>query len=444
METLSTKLFQLIGTVLVLMTCTPSFGQEVYTLDKVIQQTIEKYPIFESRSLEIERSKNMELQAKMQYLPNLNAYMSHGYNWGQSIDPFTNAFASTRVRTNRFALSSDVELFKGFERYFNLQGTELSIQQAELQLIVEKKKIIRDIASTYLELMMVWEEQKIDSLGLELLNQQTDIIIRRTKAGNASYSDTVSIHTEKLAVQSRMLIAQQNVRRLENKLKQFMGLAPQKEVQFVDQLLDVSVSLEVEQLSTVELENARINVEREKIAEKLIQSSAYPYLYFNYSTGTGYSGNSIQFNPDGTTSVTPFFNQLDQNFYQSLTFNLSIPIFNRMSVKGDVKNQQIKIEQAELELKNLQQTTEYEYFELKQTYLDKLTNVNLSSRIEESAKMNFELETKKFEKGLINFYQLSEAQNRFLQRKSEKNKATFESYLSRLLIAVYLEEIGIN
>ena len=49
------------------------------------------------------------------FLPNLNANLSHGYNFGRTIDPFTNQFVeSSAIRSNSFGVSTGLVLFNGF------------------------------------------------------------------------------------------------------------------------------------------------------------------------------------------------------------------------------------------------------------------------------------------------------------------------------------------
>jgi outer membrane protein len=54
--------------------------------------------------------------AKWGFLPDLNAAATHGYNWGQTIDRYTNTFATDRVRTNNFFLGSNWTLFGGLSQ----------------------------------------------------------------------------------------------------------------------------------------------------------------------------------------------------------------------------------------------------------------------------------------------------------------------------------------
>lgn len=70
-----------------------------------------------------EISKN---EAKLDILPTLNASASHGYNWGQTIDPFTNQFATNRVRSNSLGLSSNIVLFGGLQKMNTIQQGKYS------------------------------------------------------------------------------------------------------------------------------------------------------------------------------------------------------------------------------------------------------------------------------------------------------------------------------
>ncbi|HWB93726.1 MAG TPA: TolC family protein, partial [Puia sp.] len=71
-----------------------------------------------------------------------------------------------------------------------------------------------------------------------------------------------------------------------------------------------------------------------------------PFLSASAELSTGYSNN-------GSDDYT---RQLDNNFFQQVGLNLSIPIFNRRSVKTAVENARIEVENSKLNLQNTQTT----------------------------------------------------------------------------------------
>jgi hypothetical protein len=59
------------------------------------------------------------------FLPNVNGNLSHGYNFGRTIDPFTNQFVeSSAIRSNSFGISTGMVLFNGFQNHLNLESGE--------------------------------------------------------------------------------------------------------------------------------------------------------------------------------------------------------------------------------------------------------------------------------------------------------------------------------
>ena len=90
-------------------------GQSVWDLERCLGHAMEHALAVQDALLAAERAETGELLARGAFLPNLNGTASHGYNVGQSIDPFTNQFASTRIRSNSFGLSTGVVLFNGFQ-----------------------------------------------------------------------------------------------------------------------------------------------------------------------------------------------------------------------------------------------------------------------------------------------------------------------------------------
>src|SRR6187431_831909 len=53
-------------------------------------------------------------QSKMAMLPTLNAAASYGYNWGRSVNPVTNLFTTSEIRSLSPNANSNLILFNGF------------------------------------------------------------------------------------------------------------------------------------------------------------------------------------------------------------------------------------------------------------------------------------------------------------------------------------------
>ena len=92
-----------------------AWGQtsDTWTLERCLEHAFEHNLQLKQSQLGLRQSEIATLTAKGAFLPNLNASSSFGVNIGQTIDPFTNQFATDAVQSSNVGLSSGVTLFNG-------------------------------------------------------------------------------------------------------------------------------------------------------------------------------------------------------------------------------------------------------------------------------------------------------------------------------------------
>ena len=69
-------------------------------------------------------NKNYSVQSQAAILPTINLGAQHTYNFGRTIDRYTNTFANSRVLSQNFYASSNVVLWSGLAQYNNIQATK--------------------------------------------------------------------------------------------------------------------------------------------------------------------------------------------------------------------------------------------------------------------------------------------------------------------------------
>ena len=106
-------------------------GQQPWTLDQCMQRAQERNLDLRNATLDVDLASNAHEQAYWSFLPNLNGAATHGYNWGKTIDQYTNTFATDRVRTNNLYLNSDVMLFQSGRKHQVLKRSARDEQAAE-------------------------------------------------------------------------------------------------------------------------------------------------------------------------------------------------------------------------------------------------------------------------------------------------------------------------
>ena len=109
-------------------------AQKKWTLEECISYAVEQNISIKRTSLNLENSAVNLSQSQYGRLPSLNGSASNTYNFGQTIDPFTNQFATTTVRSNSFFLNAQVTVFNGFQTLNTVKANKTELQAAESDL----------------------------------------------------------------------------------------------------------------------------------------------------------------------------------------------------------------------------------------------------------------------------------------------------------------------
>lgn len=104
-----------------------------WTLDNCIDTALQNNLKLKSGLINSQIASVHLKNSKHNLLPSLNAGVTHGYNWGQTIDLFTNQFATNRVMFDNFYLSSSITLFSGLQNYYTIKANNVAVQESYLE-----------------------------------------------------------------------------------------------------------------------------------------------------------------------------------------------------------------------------------------------------------------------------------------------------------------------
>ncbi|MCH2231359.1 MAG: TolC family protein [Crocinitomicaceae bacterium] len=420
------------GISLILLLCSQlSLSQNEWTLQKCVDSAVVNNSKVRLASLELGKSEIIYEGDKLNFIPRVHAGASHGYNWGQTIDPFTNEFATDRVQYNNFYLSSSVALFTGLSNYYQtkISSNQTNIRTAELELA--KRNITIDILTAYLQV-------KLNEGILNMRTKHLEYVQEELAKAELLYENERIVEGEVLEKKARfsteyfqMVLAKNDWKKTLFLLQVTMGKEPDSSFRISD-----SISLSCE-YSINELELEKLAQERNLLLSKQMQGQFYPSIRLNGSLGSGYSENRTEISPDGSINAVPFGNQLSANFYQSLSATLTVPIFNGTKSYAEIKineleYQQLLIEEEqktlELETKLLElkfdiDNNKLAYQESKESYL-------VSEKWYENNKMSFDL-------GKIDYFKLLESKDALMNAEAEMIQAKYKLIFSELIYFIY-------
>jgi outer membrane protein len=409
-------------------------------------------------------------QSRANFLPSVNADVSHGYSFGRSVDPFTNEFSNERImRQNAWAGSSWV-LFSGFQNvnylhYNLLRHTAMRHDSEKL-----KNEIILVIAAAYMQIL--YSED-----FLETATQQIDIIrqqVNRTQAlhqgGMLPRGSVLEIEARLAEEELNLITAQNNLRLSYLELIQLLDLDPSEnftivrpETQISDQLVimdpDMIFNRAMQVQPSITAAESRVAMARRSIAFERGRYSPTLSLVANMSTG--YSEASTQFierletGPvqigslgDGTPVFTqgfrnvfglkPWEDQIRDNFSQYIGLNLRIPVFNRFDVRTRVQQSRVELDRAqtryELARNNLNKA-------IHQAHADAVAafqKYQATSKSLDAFEESFGYTRQRFELGMVSSVEFNDSQARLARAEREALQAKYDYILKTKIMEFYM------
>lgn len=440
-----------------------------------LQQCIayaEKHNItLKQAALSSEINKNNTTQSKASVLPSLNAGAQHNYNFGQTIDRFTNTFANTQVLSQNFYIASSVVLWSGLSQYNNIKANEYNYLSSVENYKQLQNDLSLNVANAYISVIFAEELLKISENQTNITKEQLERTQKLVTAGAIAKSIEYDIKAQLANEQVNVINAENNLAISMLSLRQLMNLDSVTNFSIVRPVLDVTedplLADNIQFIYEAGLKN-QPSIKRGEYsilsAERNLASSKgrlSPTLTFNASMGTGTSGlakdilgvNFTGYQVSGITSggdsvytpvtelvtrKTSFSDQFNNNINKSLGFTLNIPLFNGLQTHTAIKNAKLNALNAQYTLDLAKQNL---YKTISQAYVSAKAALNkyMASKLSvEAANESFKYAQQKFDAGVISAFDFSTSKNRLFAAESNLLQAKYD-YVFKLKVLDYYQ-----
>jgi len=464
--------------VLFLSVSTLGMAQEPWSLDSCIQYAYQHNISLQRSELGVESAEINRQAAIGGLLPNLNGQASHGYNWGQRIDPFTNQFASQRIQSNSFGLSTSINLFNGFQQSLTVKQSALEIERAKWNYEKLRNDIGLNVASGYLQVLMASEFWDITKNNRDKTAKQAERIEKLVNAGALPQVNLDQINAQLASDEAAEISASNNYLMAKLALMQFLQLPATAIESFeiyspvVDEMAQDKIMVnsqtvvEAALANFPEIKSAQVGLKSAEMGQSIARGGMYPRLSASYSYGSGYSGASkiITGKPDslaypigtvyGTNflvvslpqavygdddfSVKPFNDQLRDNVNRSLFFSLTVPIFNGFQTSSSIKRANIAALDAKLALDQAKQTVEQNVM---RSYTDaqaSLANYQAAIKSQEASQRAFDAVELRYERGTANQVEYNDARTTLDNALASMIRSRYEYVFKLKILDFYL------
>ncbi len=429
--------------------------------------------------------------AKNNQLPTISGSSGMGLRLGRSIDPTTNGFTNTQFLFNNFGLNGGVQIFNAGKLRNNAAASQYSWQASLEDLQNAANDISLNVATFYLQILSAIEQTEIAKIQIAQTKEQLIATKKRVDVGLLPEINLLELETQLANDSSNFISAISNVEQSKLSLKALLNLDAAKPfdvvVQSVEKIqLQDFADLQPEYVFSIasqNLPNVKAANYRVKAAEKNIQSAKAnfaPSLSFGYSLSSNFSNqfkyiNGVEFSGYSTpTAATPFVNinnakyyvqspvyttttatrnwssiwkgwgtQVDNNFGQSLGFQLNIPIFNGGQAKIAYQQAKLNFRSASLQEENTQRKLKQDIFTSYTNAVVALNKLNATQKALTSAEKAYSFAAKRYELGLLGTIELLNNQNNFLKAKVNFKAAQYE-YVFRIKLLEFYKGVNLT
>ena len=411
------------------------------------------------------------LQSKMNLLPSVNGSANYGRNWGRSINPGTNTVTRKEQDNGFGSLSANWTLFSGMRNLNTIKQSEASLEARQYDLEKSRNDIILLVVTYYTNVIFNKELFENSRSQLESTTSQMERTEKQVNAGALPRSSLLDLQSQVASSELNVINAENNVNFSLLQLKQVMQIPAFQPLEIEIPEIELSESdladlnpqrvYDIALATMPEVKSADKNVESAIRGIKVNQGSYYPRLFLSAGLSTNYSSIAKEnglFEGDGTIAFTPTKTfvpssmeeivrqvpggnfipyatgaQLENNFGQSLSLGVTIPIFNNYQVNSNVQRAKIAKDQADIIAEQTRQT-------LRQTIERAYNDVYSSGKAYQSSTKQVEAQEESFramkqryDNGAANATDYELAENNLFQAKSDLLRAKFD-YIFKLKI----------
>ena len=451
-----------------------SIAQKLWSLQDCIDYALNNNIQIKQQELSTQMAKINLSQSKANVLPNFNTSASHAYNTGKTIDMYTNQFATNTVQSDNFYLSSSVTLFNGFQLLNTIKQNKINLQASQFDLDKMMNDISLNISIAYLQILYNIELLNVAASQLEITKQQVLRTKKLVDAGSVAKGSLLTLEAQQASEELNVVNAQNSLDLSHLTLVQMLDIQSLDSFEIATPKLDINIEapliLKPEQIyayaigTQPEIKSAELKVQSSMLDLSIARGLRSPNLSLRGTYGTGFSGASksiigtptfagldtiaYTFEPNPKSVVVPnfdyqyetkpFMDQINDNINKSISFSLTIPVFNAWQVNNTLSKAKIAIKSSEYTLQTTKNTL---YKSIQQAYSDAIAALNKYKSTQKSLvalNESFKYTEQKFDVGLVNTTEYNDAKSKLATAESNLLQAKYNYVFTMKIIDFYM------
>jgi len=387
-------------------------------------------------------------QALGNFLPNISASANLSQNYGTTFDPFAFSRVQQTTTFGGGSVSASLTLFGGFANHYLLKQakyarllTQASYRRVQTEVLAQA--LLQFFQTIGDSMAITLQKQRI-----ERLSTQIERLKAQVEAGQVIPLDLLSLEAQRVREEAQYITLYNRHR--ENKLTLLHLMRwDDLSVDSVEFMLGVEVPMQTFVRKQVieaglraapELEEARFRTLIQSYALRAARSSYAPNLSVSASMQTNYSSNAGDIRFVGGQLVRepwPFDRQVRENFNQSVSLSLFVPIFQGFRRRAQVVRAEANVSSSEI---NELQQRQVVLRRMESAYLaweSAMATYQAVGRSVEAAQRAYVQAQVQYEAGRLSYWAYREALLSYEQAQLDFAQTQLDLRLRTLLLLAY-------
>ena len=373
----------------------------VWTLQKCILYALQQNVSVQQAEVSNQGNLVRTKTAKADRFPSVSASVSQDFDWSKS---YANGVYGSYSGTNgtNYSVSSNVRLYNGFRTENSIKQSELSYKKGQYDVETMKENISLSVVDAYLQVLYADEQVKNSRSQVASTTEQLQLADERMQQGLIAKADYLQVKSELATENLTLANAQSQLTINKVNLMQLMELPVTPDFTIdepnIDNELVKSINPTPDSVYQLALKNrpeiqsSALNKQVKTLGVSIAKSGYQPVLSLNGGISTGYQ-----------SDASPVYaTQVENKIHPSVGLNLSIPIYQKRTVRSDVELAKLDVQNAELDDINTRNQLRKE---IEQTCVDVQTaQMKYTASLDQyqAAQEAYDVAMEKFNVGLLN------------------------------------------
>lgn len=445
-----------------------------WTLKECVEYALKNNISIKQSELDIKLADIDKKLAVGNFLPNLNAGGSHSWNIGLNQNITTGLLENQTIQFTAANLSSNIAIYNGLQNQNRLRRAKMAQTASLYQLTKMQDDISLNVANSYLDILFNKENLKVQQA--QLANDEMQLIRSQemVDAGMVPRGDLLDMKATIASDKQRVVAAENTLFLSKLSLAQLLTLEDFENFDTADTDADFIISPVLAQTpeaivqkaneSRVEIKIAQANLDLASRDIKIAKGALQPSItgFYSFSTRASYSERLSGFtvntaNPfsvigqvEGTgqnvlqqnflpifSKAAPLLDQFSDNKGHNFGLQLTIPVFNGFSARGNVERSKISFERSNNALTQAKLDLETNVYRSITDAKAALNNYESSLTTMEARKEAFNYAKERYAVGMMNAFDYNQSQTLYSNAQSDVVRAKYDALFKMKIVEFY-------